>query len=1117
MKFFKTSNEQINQTIARALGRDDDSTEPFSQADYALAFRISSGTAAKRLNQNPEINEISRSRAEELGWIPNSREGAAIFGVGEERLSLSQIQVRFGIPMSTLRKWQNNNSISDKIKLVTSSGYVSNIVSEGPATSEWKFKANGERDSVPVQLIQMTISGFDEQGRILPNGRIDLEQAYNRTQIRNAYGGMKLFYKNLKDVFDQQVKHGAFLRNVKLLFIPNVAEARRINENADLPPIDSKPNVNVNTMFLDPEDAYTAFTLARTVKMVKVENGRVNFISYDEFIQKISTFTVNQDTLGSDPDNGENILLGYRLVTSTFLALVEKSVLGRANLSVLAKNTHSLVRKHPYWNLFDSPKPTGKNSCFFDAIKVWSKVNNNKAPSNLLEMSKKYSKGVLIEDIEDICKVLGIHLQLYSDPKGVSGECKIGEYGESVNSEYEECVKLYYTIEPEPHYSCLVGVKAKLIQCMTCSPNEREYFNTQVELKKHSLVHREGKRNYTKEFHISTVLNVFDTETVNTGIDVDPYSISWLWSDVFLIKNAQEGKYSKDPMGKWAEEIAERCIDENVRVVLVAFNGSGFDYYPAIKALSKYFNFGNLLLKNNKIYNAKAKSKANSKSYIEFWDPFLFFRGSLDSVAKSFEVDVEKGAFDHAQVQEMYEKDGKTFKWNKGEISKKIKKYNDLDVEVLYKVVMKMSDVMPNMFDYCTSSSYAFSQFSQECKYKENITKTLDKEKYEFIRRAIVGGRTQTIQKYTTYSQTPNDLLCMIDVVSLYPSQMVNRKFPIGKPFSVSGEVVDKMGVYECIINHQHGLNEKGELKPTIVPLREDTLNWNHRGRIQTVLSSVTIALLRKHFGHDCVDVMNGLVWEECVDDLFDDFINKWIQVKKEEDVKKEMGQKYNTSLRNLAKLLMNSIYGKMIQMVVDVGSEFVSNGWSLREAKEKLVGDYDLQHINSDLDIISGKLKNVNYENCKPQHLGVFILDYTKEKMYDELFSQTTVYYSDSDSALIKIGEMERLRKDGVIKISKELGDYDLEMTNIKTFHSIEPKSYCLVGTDGKIKMRMKGVSAKSGWSDGELVHQGLSEDAYKSIIKNRKNLKFYCSQFTHAKSGLTTVFVDRVKTIKG
>ncbi|ABF82105.1 hypothetical protein MIV075R [Invertebrate iridescent virus 3] len=136
--------------------------------------------------------------------------------------------------------------------------------------------------------------------------------------------------------------------------------------------------------------------------------------------------------------------------------------------------------------------------------------------------------------------------------------------------------------------------------------------------------------------------------------------------------------------------------------------------------------------------------------------------------------------------------------------------------------------------------------------------------------------------------------------------------------------------------------------------------------------------------------------------------------------------------MRETAKLILNSAFGKMIQKVIEDETNLISNAYSLRTFRDKFDSGYDLFQVSSHIDLIKGRLGKVDYSTSKPQHIGLFILDYTKKKMYDEIFSQTKVYYSDTDSALIEKSELLRLQQQGILKIGTDLGEYDVEMDDI-------------------------------------------------------------------------------------
>jgi muconolactone delta-isomerase len=73
---------------------------------------------------------------------------------------LTQIQAKYNIPKTTLRKWKNNNIIEERIKMLSQRGYTNHLLSEGVLTSIWKYE-NGNLATVPARDILYKIDDDD--------------------------------------------------------------------------------------------------------------------------------------------------------------------------------------------------------------------------------------------------------------------------------------------------------------------------------------------------------------------------------------------------------------------------------------------------------------------------------------------------------------------------------------------------------------------------------------------------------------------------------------------------------------------------------------------------------------------------------------------------------------------------------------------------------------------------------------------------------------------------------------------------------------------------------------------------------------------------------------------
>ena len=1090
----------------------------------AEGLNVSTKTVYNKIKNNEyPLNEISKQRAKEFGVGPISRTNATKFDIFGEQLTIQELTVKYNIPRSTIRLWANRDQLTEKLIMETINSYPNpEVIRSSPSASIWKYTANGLPERVDISNLIYRI-GLEEE--------FDANERYGGQT--NTIKHLKKFYNVLENTFKDHVNDGKVMRSIKLCFEKSLPDPKIRNENRVVfNPVDSP---------LDNEYVY------RTVKrcFTITDNDEVKFISFDDFLDKILSFTVNEQ-YGSDPDNvnAASILDHCVLNPGLFIATVEHSTLIRSNITQMRKNFHCVARKHPYYVLFDANRDAfHNNSCFFDAIRIQMKKHNINVDDKKSDIQKtlkgfafKYKDGVKFEDIPSLCNALGIKLKIYGDIKSGKGTDIHNVLFESdgKNNEYGDVVfELYLHDNPELHFSALMGVKEKLYYCEYCNT----YFNSLIELNsiatnKCMIVsknHRKGKIN-EKTKKNQKVFCYYDLETVNDKalMDVEIYSVCWKWSDQSEYNFRLNSMTTKNATYDFYQDINNRMQNEDLDVVLVAYNGGGFDVWGIIKDIAQFINFNRTIFKNSKFYQLGGNHAINFKSTFNIWDPYLFWHCSLESLAKSFGLSILKNPFDHEFMQDKYEENGKSFDWIDEEMKIKIKQYNIRDVEILEQICLKMKDIMgEHVFNSMTISSYSYKHLTEECGFdfipqsnkdsekrlvedeSKIITKPDNEEDYKFMRKAITGGRVQTIKNFTKFN---DDVFSFIDVVSLYPSVMHINQYPCGYYQKTDTYVPNKLGIYNCKILYQKN--------PVIIPKKEKDrpLNWFWLGEIEEcVLSTVEIDCLRKHFGFDCLEVYDGLYWEHSTDQIFKTHIDKWMKVKKDQDVLKNTGSpEYNNCMRELAKKMLHTPFGKTIQNVIDKGF-YVSTSTNYTRKiiqKELKKNDYDFTYLDTGIEFLEGPLKEIKYEYVKPQQLGVFILAYARCKMYEEVFSKTQVYYSDTDSALVLKSELKKLSENGELKIGNGLGEYELEMDDITQFWSVQPKFYQLKNKNGKIKMRLKGISKNSTWKyvidkEIKIEKKGVDEECFDYIIQDHKNIIFTTGVFKHVKNELALKYV--------
>nr|UOX61114.1 MAG: hypothetical protein DiTV3a_F26ORF1 [Diabrotica toursvirus 3a] len=232
--------------------------------------------------------------------------------------------------------------------------------------------------------------------------------------------------------------------------------------------------------------------------------------------------------------------------------------------------------------------------------------------------------------------------------------------------------------------------------------------------------------------------------------------------------------------------------------------------------------------------------------------------------------------------------------------------------------------------------------------------------------------------------------------------------------------------------------------------------------------------------------------------------------IKKEQDMLKSDNETWNPCLRELAKKMLNTPYGKTIQNVYDKALH-ISTSANYTAGLIRKYETYTFSHVDDGFEIIEGTLKDVRYDKAKPCHIGVFVLAYARTKMYNEIFSKTDVWYGDTDSALIRKQELDRLVRSGVVTTGNALGEYEIEMDNVTEFWSVAPKCYALRNSSGEVKMRLKGVSKYSGWEWRNKSGKEISLELFDCLIEDHRDMRFYCSHFHHRKGN----FADDLVTI--
>ena len=366
-----------------------------------------------------------------------------------------------------------------------------------------------------------------------------------------------------------------------------------------------------------------------------------------------------------------------------------------------------------------------------------------------------------------------------------------------------------------------------------------------------------------------------------------------------------------------------------------------------------------------------------------FYDSLKIIPFSVDLIAKSFNLPISKLKIDYNKPRAL------------GHIlTEEEKDYIKNDVLIVAKALKVIFD---EDLKKMTQGSNALSDF------KEIISKSkfnhyfpcLDYEVDKDLRKAYKGGFTYLNPIYKEKDVASGVVL---DVNSLYPSVMYEKLLPFGEPYFFEGEY-KKDKVYELYIQM---ITCSFTLKENKIPtiqiknnrsfFRGNEYLTSSNGEIVClVLTNIDLQLFLEQYNVYDMNYVCG--WKfKGIKGIFSEYIDKWIKVKNEATISGNKGQ------RTLAKLMLNSLYGKFATSL-DVQSK--------------------IPYIDND--IIHYGLSEKEKKNGIYLPVGAFITAYAREKTIRtsqaikdyslDKYGQDMYIYSDTDSihTLLPIDELKK------------------------------------------------------------------------------------------------------------
>ena len=437
---------------------------------------------------------------------------------------------------------------------------------------------------------------------------------------------------------------------------------------------------------------------------------------------------------------------------------------------------------------------------------------------------------------------------------------------------------------------------------------------------------------------------------------------------------------------------------------------------------------------------------------------------SVSQIAKSFGLPISKLEIDYNEVRE------------KGHVlTKEETEYIKNDVKI---VALALNVLFNEGLTKITTASNALANYKKTIgKGKfDNLYPSLSYEIDEDIRQSYKGGFTYLNPIYKEKDTTSGVVL---DVNSLYPSVMRYELMPVGDPVFYEGKYTEDL-VYPLYIQRiTCSFKIKKDKIPTIQIKKSPSfmdneyLTSSNNEIVALTLTSVDLKLFLEQYDTEELTYISG--WKfRGMRGIFNDYIDHWTEVKI------NATKEGNKGMRTLAKLMLNSLYGKFASSLDVQGKiPYLEDDTVLYKLGEKETKKGIYLPIGAFI---------TAYARNKTIRTSQAIKTYSIEKYGKDLYC-----YSDTDSihTLLPIEELTKFCEIDDVK----LGYWKHESTFTKA-RFVRQKTY-LEMIDGEVK----------------ITCAGMPKECYKYVEWEKFKEGFTCGgklMFKHVRGGVKLVETD-------
>lgn len=372
------------------------------------------------------------------------------------------------------------------------------------------------------------------------------------------------------------------------------------------------------------------------------------------------------------------------------------------------------------------------------------------------------------------------------------------------------------------------------------------------------------------------------------------------------------------------------------------------------------FSFGKVkpLLHNGKLISITLRIdiKGYKNKTIIFKDSLLMLPLSLRQLCESFKIDLAKGYFPYLLNDLNYNGEFPKFEyftslslneylnlkniylnkiWN---FKSEAIKYCELDCVSLHQVITKFSELVFKDFKIdsikvLTLPSLAMKIWKTHFMPKDSVYQLHDQPEFN-IRKSYTGG---SVDVYIPHNKE-NEILYYYDVNGLYPYVMLNNPMPVGSPTAFLGDIrkidPEAFGFFYCKIN------SPSNLEHPILQRRIKTVNGLRTiaglGSWEGWIFSAEMYNAIK-YGYN-FEILKGYIFNKA--NIFSDYINKMFELR--------LQYSKGESMNLIAKLLMNSLYGKF--------------GMKSENTKVEIIDNNNIDKLNNYLDKYHTDIDDIIY-----------------------------------------------------------------------------------------------------------------------------------------------------------